>query len=71
MSIPVGLWNLGENMDAHENLLKVIAGIECCFRDECGICPYEDGEFGACRCMFVLLRDALEILREVEQDGLY
>ena len=53
-------------------LLKVIAGLECCACNEVvqicdATCPYYDSE----RCIDDLMRDALEILREVESDGLY
>ena len=57
----------------NKDLLKVIAGLECC-KDEgdnnCRMCPYfrlmVDDD-----CVGRLLRDTLTILREVEQDGLY
>ena len=56
-------------------LMKVIAGLECCIGDgenfECEICPYDDGT-DQVYCIFNgLMRDALEILREVAEDGLY
>lgn len=57
-----------------KDLLKVIAGLECC-KDvknaNCDLCPYDDGRITSARCVSGLLSDALEILREVEQDGLY
>lgn len=53
-----------------KDLLKVIAGLECCLSDNddaCSICPYRPEKL----CIDVLMKGALEILREVEQDGLY
>lgn len=53
-------------------LLKVIAGLECCIDDHgCNICPYRDGFGVGVQCMNDLMNDALEILREVAEDGLY
>ena len=56
----------------NKDLLKVIAGLECCSdpNGSCDLCPYDDGTWSD-RCILRLDRDALEILREVEQDGLY
>ncbi len=55
-----------------EDLLKVIAGLECCQAEnlDCSVCPYDDGKMGV-DCMERMNADALRILREVEQDGLY
>lgn len=61
-------------MAVNDGLMKVIAGLECCIEDEignCRICPYKDGFGVGVKCMDDVMRDALEILREVENDGLY
>lgn len=58
----------------NDDLLKVIAGLECCGNADgmvCGCCPYNDGRRFGVRCIRALMTDALEILREVESDGLY
>lgn len=57
----------------NEDLLKVIAGLECCTAmiDSCSMCPYDNGEWDNISCLDKLDHDALRILREVEQDGLY
>lgn len=54
---------------ANAELLKVIAGLECCadIDRSCEDCPYDGVEY----CEVALMRDALEILREVESDGVY
>lgn len=60
----------------NKDLLKVIAGLECC-RDangnlRCEMCPYDiedDGDI--VDCIGNIMTDALTILREVERDGLY
>ena len=58
----------------NKDLLKVIAGLECC-RDaedmDCDVCPYDDGLDDSGECMSGLMSDALRILREVERDGVY
>lgn len=58
-----------------EDLLKVIAGLECCRDTEitlrCEVCPYDYGRNTSGSCVGALMTDALRILREVEQDGLY
>ena len=55
----------------NKDLMKVIAGLECCISGDekqgCDICAYKG--FGP--CIDILMADALAILREVEQDGLY
>ena len=59
---------------AEEALLKVIAGLECCRDAEnmgCDVCPYDDGQCDSGDCINSLMEDALVILREVEQHGLY
>ena len=55
---------------ADKDLLKVIAGLECCLGDDedCGLCPHKGEKM--ILCIDALMQDALEILREVEQDGL-
>lgn len=58
----------------NKDLLKVIAGLECCGNADgvvCGNCPYNDGRRFSVRCIRSLMADVLEILREVERDGLY
>lgn len=57
----------------NKELLKVIAGLECCGNADgmtCSCCPYNDGRRFSVRCVRDLLTDALAILREVERDGL-
>lgn len=54
-----------------KELLKVIAGLECCDECKCGSCPYNDGRILGVKCIEDLMRDALRILREVSEDGLY
>lgn len=55
-----------------DELLKVIAGLECCSPgvNGCGMCPYRSKVWTG-ECLEELLSDALKILREVESDGLY
>lgn len=55
----------------NDDLMKVIAGLECCTNRQafaCEMCPYNDGD---CVDSLNVMLDALTILREVEQDGLY
>ena len=51
-------------------LMKVIAGLECCSdpNGSCAECSYDWNRRGIV-CMRELMRDALEILREVCADG--
>lgn len=58
---------------ANAELLKVIAGLECCTAEGegCTMCPYDDGWGIGIKCCEDLMHDALEILREVAEDGLY
>ena len=55
----------------NEDLLEVIAGLECCIdpNSTCDMCPHKNKRLGL--CIDFLMMDALEILREVERDGLY
>lgn len=54
----------------NKDLLKVIAGLECCGNGmKCYMCPYAAEKLF--RCVDVMMKDALEILKEVESDGLY
>ena len=58
----------------NKELLKVIAGLECCRNPKdvrCDDCPYDDGRITSSRCIGALMTDVLTILREVERDGLY
>ena len=54
-------------------LMKVIAGLECCVGEDsdCDYCSYKGKGGVALVCMLSLMRDALKILREVAEDGLY
>lgn len=58
---------------ANAELWKVLAGLECCTGESgnCDYCSYAHWNSGMIKCMEHLMRDCLEILREVESDGLY
>ena len=59
-------------MTEQEKWEKVIKGLECCTKDECECCPYEDVCFGDDEVELFdrLARDALALLKAQEPEAL-
>lgn len=53
----------------NRDLLKVIAGLNCCTGDDsennCKMCPYDKGELDA-QCLTDMKLDALTLLKEMD-----